>query len=259
MALFAKDKDETVSAWDAETGKRYECLECQTPLKLRTSKLKFPHFYHVSTSRYCRLYSKSEKHLLIQYEIQKKIPGTILEKPFPSIGRIADVVWEEKQMIFEIQCSFITEKEVKERTEEYRSLGYEIIWLLDDRKFNKKHLSAAENWIRCKYFVDKNLLFYDQLEIVRDQKRIGKGSKIPIRLSPRQKTKWPESLPEQVRERTLNKYYFENDILDRSLRSELAYLQAAPLSKWALFKEIFTQVVRKPYVAFLNSLLKRSL
>lgn len=239
MALFAKDKEETISAWDADPGKRYVCLECNTPLLLRHSKKKFPHFYHLSSSRTCRLYSKSERHLLIQLEIQKKVPVSILEKPFPSIQRIADVVWEEKKLIFEVQCSFITEKEAKERVEEYASLGYKVIWILDDTRFNRRKVSSAEDWMRkhsC-YFVDKHLTFYDQQETLIRQKRVQRGRKLPIQLSPI---------------KTHDKYYFENDVFDLTQRFKISPL---PRRKFAI-KDFFQKYIKLPYSAFLNSLLK---
>lgn len=239
MALFAKDKEETISAWDALLGKRYACLECNTPLLLRHSKKKFPHFYHLSSNRSCRLYSKSERHLLIQLEIQKKATPSVLEKPFPSIQRIADVVWEEKKIIFEVQCSFITEKEVRARVEEYASLGYFVVWVLDDARFNRRKVGAAENWMRqhsC-YFVDKYLTFYDQQEIILHQKRIQRGRKLPIRFNPIQSN---------------GKYYFENDASDLTQRLKMIPLRARKLN----LRELFQKYVKTPYSSFLNSLLK---
>ncbi|HSX12922.1 MAG TPA: competence protein CoiA family protein [Chlamydiales bacterium] len=251
MALFAKDKEETISAWDAIPGKYYECLECQTPLKLRHSKKKFPHFYHLSSSRFCRLYSKSEKHLFIQYEVRKKNPAVILEKSFPSIQRIADVVWEEKQIVFEIQCSFISEKEAQDRVKEYGSLGYEVVWILYDGRFNQRRVSAAEDYMRkrCCYFVDKNFMFYDQLETIVQQKRIQRGKKIPIQLTP---LFTPLEGPEELQDRMQNKYYFENDVLDLSLRSQIIFLPKPNIHD----RYFFQRFVRAPYEAFINSLLK---
>ncbi len=251
MALFAKDNDETISAWDALPGKLYECLECQTPLRLRRSYLKFPHFYHLSTPFFCRLYSKSEKHLLIQYEIRKEIPQVFIEKAFPTIQRIADVVWEEKKIIFEIQCSFITEEEAKSRVKEYGSLGYVVVWILDDQRFNRKAVSAAEVWMRTQssYFIDKHFVFYDQLETIQDQKRIQRGGKMPIELSP---LPIPAHAPKQLQNRIHNKYYFKNDVLDLALQSQITFL---PKPKVRI-KEFFNRYFKRPYSSFLDYLLK---
>lgn len=251
MALFAKDQVETISAWDATSGKLYECLECQTPLKLRLSSHKFPHFYHLYSARNCRLYSKSERHLLIQYAIQKMIPEVVLEKSFPSIQRIADVVWEEKQIIFEIQCSFIPEKEAQDRVKEYASLGYEVIWILYDARFNRRKVGHAEVWMRNRacYFVDKKLIFYDQQEIIDHQKRLFRSRKIPIELAP---ILTPKEGPLLLQHRIRNKYYFKDDLLDLALQSKIQIIQKPkrPL------KEFLYHYIRGPYVALLNYLLK---
>lgn len=185
MTLFAKDREEIISAWDAHPKKTYQCLCCNSALRYRRSKRQFPHFYHISKTPSCRLYGKSETHLLIQIEIQKQLRDALLEKPFPSIGRIADVVWEKEKIIFEIQCSSISEKETQERVLEYQTLGYKVVWILDDAKFNKRRLSYAESWMRQKhcYFVNGSRFFYDQSETIQNNVRVKKSRKIPIDLS----------------------------------------------------------------------------
>ena len=185
MTLFAKDREEIISAWDAHPKKTYQCLCCNSALRYRRSKRQFPHFYHISKTPSCRLYGKSETHLLIQIEIQKQLRDVLLEKPFPPIRRIADVAWEKEKIIFEIQCSSISEKEAKERELEYQSLGYKVVWILDDTKFNKRRLSYAEAWMRQRhcYFVNGSRFFYDQSETIQDNLRTKRSRKIPIDLS----------------------------------------------------------------------------
>ncbi len=185
MTLFAKDEEEIISAWDACSKKTYLCLSCNSLLRYRRSKLQFPHFYHLSKTPSCRLHGKSEKHLLIQMNIQKRLQGATLEKPFPSIGRIADVVWEKEKIVFEIQCSPISEKEAQERVFEYQALGYKVVWILEDTKFNKRHASYAEIWMRQRhcYFVKGTSLFYDQSETIQNKTRINRSKKRPIDLS----------------------------------------------------------------------------
>jgi competence protein CoiA len=225
MVLFANNGEDAISAWDAQARTPYWCIECNSPLKLRQSKLKFPHFYHISASPSCRLYSKSERHLLIQLAIQKKLPPNEaqLEKPFPQIQRIADLVWEKKKIIFEIQCSPISENEAKARIFEYQSLGYEVIWILDDRLFNKKHVSRAENLIRIHsgYFISQgnSFLIFDQLETIKNRKRVKKGEKCLIDLAkvhPTPQINPTQPIPRLLKERTKNaKYYFENDWISK--------------------------------------------
>jgi competence protein CoiA len=282
MVLFATDKENEVSACDADAQTTYFCLDCGRPLRLRKAKRKFPHFYHIATSPHCRLYSKSERHLLIQLDIQKKLPigKAVLEKQFRNIKRIADVAWEEKKIVFEIQCSPISDEEVKERIESYRSIGYEIIWILDERKFNKYRMSKAEELIRkqCGYFVGnsnhpiKPFLFYDQLEIFHNQRRLKKGEKTILNLATINlipKNLSLPSAPKQVKERFARaKYYLSQDIFEKIITSDFQEV----LRQWALlekslykrdtkkefFQKIFRKYIKNPYIRALQSLLKRS-
>lgn len=279
MALFASYSDEVIDAWDATGGTTYYCLECRAPLKLRRSKNRFPHFYHLQRSPSCRLYSKSERHLQIQLQIQKQLPKneSQIEKHFPQIHRIADLAWEKPKIVFEIQCSLISQNEAEERVSEYLSLGYEVVWVLDDRIFNKKQLRPAEAFMRRGpgYFVTGKGPFtlYDQLEIFRNLRRVRKGEQAPIDLSKKGTT--PTLLPPtilaplQITQRlTHSKYYFGNDLIEKTVRATPAFKKI--LESWqaaenklpnitkstSVFKKILENFVRKPYFALLNQLLK---
>src|SRR5438128_1692203 len=129
MAHYAYDIDDLIYSADAEPGKVYWCLDCYGPVKRRRGKGYFPHFYHISPSPRCRLYSKTEDHLLAQLQLQKKFPQGILqiERPFLTINRVADICWEKEKIVFEIQCSLIKPLEAEERIRDYRALGYEVV------------------------------------------------------------------------------------------------------------------------------------
>ena len=148
MTLYALDDGELTYAEDALPGKTYHCVDCFKALKYRKGKV-LAHFYHVNASINCRLYSKTERHLLAQLQLQKIFPEGALqmERFFPKISRRADLCWEEAKIIFEIQCSPISEKEVAQRILDYRSLGYEVIWLLDDRRYNRSPPHPAEEFL----------------------------------------------------------------------------------------------------------------
>lgn len=180
MAFYAVDQDDMIHASDATPDKVYHCLDCFRPVKKRKGKWKFAHFYHLKSSPSCRLYSKSEDHLVAQMELQKMFPpGDIqLEKPFSQINRIADAFLEKEKIVFEIQCSPITEKEVEMRIRDYGTLGYKVIWLLDDKRYNKRMCRPAEIYLRERltYYISiKQLKIYDQFEIFSEGKRIKKG------------------------------------------------------------------------------------
>lgn len=98
------------------------------------------------------------EHLQVQYYLEELLGEAQcrLEHPFPSINRIADVVWLPKRIIFEVQCSGITAQEVRQRNCDYKSEGYQVVWLLHNRQFNRQRVSAAEMELRNQphYFTD---------------------------------------------------------------------------------------------------------
>src|SRR3989344_8234682 len=224
MALYAVDDTDLISAWDAEKKAVYRCLECFRPVKLRKGKNRLPHFFHLSLSPSCRLYSKSEDHLLLQLQLQKSFPhGEIqMEKPLLRINRVADLVWDKKKIAFEIQCSSLYKAEAASRIKEYKTAGYEIVWILDDRIFNKRQLRPAEEFLRnhLAFFASFRRFspshIYDQFEIFLEGKRIKKGKGFAIDLSkahPLMPNSWPSELPSQIVKRIPNSlWYFEKDL-----------------------------------------------
>lgn len=238
MPFFALKEDKLVSAWDGSIQEIYLCLECRGLLKLKQRK-RCPHFYHISSAPSCRLYSKSEDHLLIQLGLQKIFPPgeVVMEKPFLSVGRVADLFWERENIVFEIQCSFLFEPQAKERISAYRQAGIEVIWILDDRIFNKRKLRPAEMFLRHHqgYFVSSprkpSMMFYDQHEILIDGERVKKGQKLPIQFSKVKTVNdpfWPEKIPEQLVHRIpFCVRYFQRDLIDRVLSCR----------KWPFLKE----------------------
>jgi competence CoiA-like predicted nuclease len=81
--------------------------------------------------------AKSPLHRKIQIFLQKSYGGDdlYLEKKFPSLRRTADIVLMGQKKIIEVQTSLIGIKEMMERERDYRSLGFEVIWLLYDKVF----------------------------------------------------------------------------------------------------------------------------
>ncbi len=81
--------------------------------------------------------AKSSLHRDIQLFLCNYYSGEdlLMEKKFPSIKRTADLVLLKQKKVFEVQTSLIGIKELLERERDYRSLGYEITWLLYDKIF----------------------------------------------------------------------------------------------------------------------------
>lgn len=232
MPLYALDQKNWIHASDANPLHRYQCPECKEPLRVKKGSYRLAHFYHIRKSPYCRLYSKKEDHYLFQKEIQERLLSSYhieLEKPFLEIQRIADLVWEEKKIIIEIQCSPIFPREVQQRIQDYAKLGYRVLWLLDDRLFNKKILRPSERLLRGlnSYFFsfqrEKKSLIYDQCELFLGKKRVKKSFKTKIHLHsfyPIPEIIWPEKLPEQLLLRLQNSFgYFSGDLIHKLLLS----------------------------------------
>lgn len=206
MAIYAVDEENLIHAADAEAKKIYWCLNCFGPVKQRKGKI--PHFYHLREAPSCRLYSKSEDHLVAQLELERLFPGKAvqIEKPFIQIDRVADLCWEKEKIVFEIQCSQIAEAEVEARIRDYQTAGYDVVWLLDDRRFNRRVCRPAEEFLRRRsaYFLSiESLEVYDQFEVFVDGKRVRKSRPLAVDLTKIYRT--PQ-------------LHFFNDRLNRSLR-----------------------------------------
>lgn len=218
-------------AADALPKAAYYCLECGNPVRLRKGRTRMAHFYHIRRTSKCSLFSKSGNHLLLQLQLQKFLPQnqTEIERPFPSIRRIGDLVWEKEKIVFEIQCSKISSSEAALRIADYGKIGYTVVWLLDDRIFNKAFVRPAEEFLRkntlCYFFsfANKGLShFYDQLELIANHKRKQRGFPLKIDLSKPKKLPdraWSEDLPSQILNKTRQAAsYFEGDLIHRTLQ-----------------------------------------
>jgi len=89
--------------------------------------------------------SKTAIHTFIQRQIQGQIgeKKLFLEKQVVP-GRIADCVWEEESIVFEVQVSPLTRQEALLRTSAYREFGYEVVWILHEKTFGGPMDTAAE-------------------------------------------------------------------------------------------------------------------
>lgn len=228
MQLFALVGSETIFAEDAQKKQDYICPECGDILRIKEGSHRRKHFFHTNLKVECRQKNKNGIHLLVQKYIYSELPKdeAKLEYAFPAIHRIADVAWITQRIIFEVQYSPISLEEVQSRMEDYQKVGYSVIWILHDNRFNKKNLSAAESYLRnfSSYFTSigskKENIIYDQFELCYHAKRGFKGHKIPIQINnPKIAFSYPnpEMLPKALQKRLLHsKYYFGGDLLDRA-------------------------------------------
>lgn len=277
MQLYALDNGKIISAEQAEKTRDYICLECETLVRLRSGFHRRSHFFHLVNERKCRLNGKSMQHLQVQFYIQSLIPECRLENPFPAIKRIADIFWEEKGIVFEIQCSPISAEEIKERNKDYRSLGCEIVWILHDDRYNKGHFTAAEFYLlnTTHYYTNINTygegFIYDQFSIYRKGMRFHRKRALKIEIHR------PNYLKEALKpewhfiENRVAKWplYFSGDLLDCYLLAKEQELLEESRQLWKDFQDankeqkpsyiiyLWGKYIVKPYMMLFRILLER--
>jgi len=269
MQWVALEENNRITAGKAVKSAQYLCPECFCPVRMRSGPHRRPHYYHVSKNSLCRQQGKTAFHFETQLAILKALPKdeAILEFSFPSIHRIADVYWATKNIVFEVQCSNISYKEVKKRTEDYASLGLHVIWILHDRRYNKMRLSSAELFLtehQCYYTsIDAKGVgsIYDQFNVISGAKRVFKGIKMPIEISSPYEMKqilcsadWPK---DALSRKNLRSIGFQGDLVDRVFNSSattwesmrfLELRKRDPLAKkikagWFFLKGIYSSLL----------------
>lgn len=228
MQLVAYSESGTlVTATKAVKGSDYRCMECNGIVRRRGGIHRRDHFYHTSPTSECHLNGKSMRHLQVQWVIQESLPEgeAVLEKQFPEINRIADVCWEEKRIIFEVQCSPISREELLARNRDYGELGYSVVWILHDQRFNKRRVTAAEMALQKTnyYFTDIDLEgkggIYDQLSKISKGIRTKRYMRFSVDLSSPQKI---EGIGDSLKWFKKQKKYFLGDTLDNFLKGRVS-------------------------------------
>lgn len=229
MQICGLDEDKVILADDAIKHKNYLCPECFQTIRLKDGLQRRKHFFHLSANRSCNQHTKDLTHLAVQRAIIAELPKgeSSLEKPFSEINRIADIAWTPKKLIFEIQCSPITLHELKARNRDYESLGYTVIWILHQKNFNKRKLSAAEAYLKGTtiYYTSINSkgagTIYDQFDIIRGGVRLYKSFPINVRINFPQRASIKTTLPQGLLGR---RYTFQSDLISR-IRERPEYAQ----------------------------------
>lgn len=283
MQLRAFDEqDQLIFAHHATKQKNYFCIECGNIVRMRSGLHRQAHYYHVQPNPSCRLNGKSLIHLMVQQHLKNLLheQEVELEHRFPSIGRIADVAWISKQLIFEIQCSPISAQEISERNHHYASIGYQTIWILHEQRFHQKKLSAAENFLQkhTHYFTNIDEegrgQIYDSFSVIETNHRIHQLPKIKI--DPTTPQQYSEDLIDRTAPHFLLKRQkswsmgFSGDYFDRYNKGELHFddttiqllesresnFLSQPLG--TAIKQLFHRFIAVPYRSLLRLLLERA-
>lgn len=242
MQLYALDEQERVVFVErAQRQRDYCCLECRKVVRVRGGSHHRMHFYHLDTTHHCYLSGKGMAHLQAQLYVKEQFPPDEcqLEVRFPAINRIADVAWKPGKVVFEIQCAAISAKEVAERNRDYRSVGWEVVWILHDARYNQWRVTAAEAALRhqATYFTNIDEegrgMIYDQFDLYWQGKRLGVLDPLPIDIKGLVKNSTllsGEDYPEVVGDRLQKRpFYFCGDLVALTLKvgcpKRNAYLQ----------------------------------
>lgn len=260
MQLHALNANQQIiAAKHAVKQQDYICLECQDTVRLRKGMHRTPHFYHLSPNRSCYLSGKTLEHLQVQFLLQQLLPKgeCLLEKRFPEINRIADVVWLPQKIIFEVQCSPISPEEIKARNRDYSSQHFQVIWILHDKRYNQRTLTLAERFLRDSPYYFTNIdkegegLIYDQFDLMYRGERKIKLAPMPIDVSqPKWLAKegdypvgaddanWINLLPKGIQERLTHwPIGFSGDLIHCALDGQDSSL----LEKWIAAEKDFLQ------------------
>ena len=138
----------------------YTCPACGGQLRLRQGLSVRTHFAHKSLKD-CDYSPENEspEHLAnkeILYNWLKKETEVKLEYPLPELKQIADV-FVNGNLALEVQCSPLPQKVLKERSEGYRSQGYQVLWLLGEKLWLKERLTRLQQGF---LYFSQNMGFY---------------------------------------------------------------------------------------------------
>ena len=148
MFLARDEKGNLVNALEDKLVKQsYTCPACGALLRLRKGKNLRTHFAHVSLKQ-CDFYYENEslEHLenkVALFNWAMKNDKAELECPIPQLKQIADIL-VNKQLALEIQCSPISCDLLRDRSNGYRSLGLQVLWLLGEKLWIKERLTQLQ-------------------------------------------------------------------------------------------------------------------
>ena len=148
MFLARDENGSLVNALEDELVKQaYYCPACGTSVRLRKGKNVRAHFAHESLKK-CDFYHENEgpEHLENKVELfnwAKKDAEVEMEYPIPELKQIADILIN-KQLALEVQCSLISCELLRERSNGYRSLGIQVLWLLGEKLWLKERLTKLQ-------------------------------------------------------------------------------------------------------------------
>jgi ssDNA-binding Zn-finger/Zn-ribbon topoisomerase 1 len=130
--LFALDKDnKRLHIEKTFTNQDYFCPLCGEKLVLKKGRIRIHHFAHPNHSECTDSwhYDMSEWHQRWQARFPLETQEIVQSKDGQK--HRADVLLEDKKVVFEFQHSPLSAEEFENRNTFYNSLGYKVIWIFD--------------------------------------------------------------------------------------------------------------------------------
>ena len=78
------------------------------------------------------------------YDWASKETRTEVESYLADFQQIADLLVVDKNLALEVQCSPLSLERLKERSDAYRSHGYQVYWLLGEKLWLKERLTKLQ-------------------------------------------------------------------------------------------------------------------
>lgn len=161
MFVARDSKGYLVNALEEELVKQnYTCPACGGGLRLRRGQSVRTHFAHESLGDCATSFeNESPEHLGNKealYHWAKKDSQVAVEYALPEIQQIADVLVNGR-LALEVQCSSLPQKILHDRSQGYRSQGYQVLWLLGEKLWLKERLTQLQ---RGFLYFSQNMGFY---------------------------------------------------------------------------------------------------
>ena len=125
----------------------FTCPVCLSALRLKKGQIMRPHFAHVSRKN-CPFFQENEsaEHLSLKAALYQSLVADAsvqVEVFLPEMKQLADLLVNE-ELAIEVQCSRLSQKRLRERSQSYRQNGYQVLWLLGEKLWLGKTISLLQ-------------------------------------------------------------------------------------------------------------------
>ncbi|MGX7047584.1 Competence protein CoiA [Lactococcus piscium] len=153
--------------------KKFRCPACKGQVYLKYGSVRAPHFAHVSTAS-CQYASEHEsyQHLSLKsvlYHWFSETETVQVEQFLKKIQQRPDLLINASIAV-EIQCSPLSVKRLRERTNSYHRNGYTVLWLMGEALWLGDYLSELKQHFL--YFSESAGFYYWELDIKAKQIRL---------------------------------------------------------------------------------------